>query len=890
MSRFILTAQLRLQPPKNLNQVASQIQSRLNNVQANVQVNIPPKAQQQLAKTNKTLSKTSKSAESATNHITKFGEQAALAGKRFFAFTVATTAFLKLTRAISEGTSEAIDFQREMVRVSQVTDKTLGSLQDLSSEITNLSTSLGVQSKELLQSSRILSQAGLAADQVTTSLEALARADLSPTFGSMNDTTEASVAIFRQFGIEAQDLEKSLGSINAVASKFAVEAGDISTAVRRTGGAFSAAGGSLEELIALFTSVRATTRESAQSIATGFRTIFTRMQRESTQKFLESFGVTLRDLEGQFVGPLEAVRRLSTALDGLESTDPRFAKIVEQLGGFRQVSKVIPLIQQFATAEDALGVAIGGTNSLMEDSEKAQQSLAVQIQKTREEFSAMIRTLADTDSFRAVVTLTLGMADAFIKVTEALEPLMPLLTTFAAMKVGQMAPLLMKGFKGKGGLGFASGGLVPGSGNQDSVPARLTPGEFVIRKDSVNRIGLGNLQSLNGMAAGGKVAQDPLGVVFADPDSESRISSRVKPDNVEKSLKNLGLKLRDDQQVELDQGDYLEYNWITGRLDKDRSKLVKDTSKRAIESATLNVGKKINRQLPKDSQISKLRELDIIPNLDAMIGAIFEGTVMRLGAPFDTGQGDQSEHNRTLDFPNGLGGAGQKLFSNSALDGNIPVEAKKSLSTQSDLKGKNVRSNLRNKATNYVARNIFNSPDREFEGFRITTKSKRQGKPKPQARGGPAAPNAVLTPGEFVFDKSAAQQIGTSNLNKMNKTGTLPGFNRGGGFQMGGGMGQFASAGFAMAGVSALVSNFKGLNDTVDSLLSTLTSFGSQMGILVIALRSLNQGVTSRMIGSIQRTPPTSLLPSTVQQQQNLGTLVPQLQSGQKQITTITKL
>ena len=44
---------------------------------------------------------------------------------------------------------------------------------------------------------------------------------------------------------------------------------------------------------------------------------------------------------------------------------------------------------------------------------------------------------------------------------------------------------------------FASGGPVPGAGNQDSVPAMLTPGEFVIKREAAKALGLGNLWALN---------------------------------------------------------------------------------------------------------------------------------------------------------------------------------------------------------------------------------------------------------------------------------------------------------------------------------------------------------------------------------------------------------
>ena len=35
---------------------------------------------------------------------------------------------------------------------------------------------------------------------------------------------------------------------------------------------------------------------------------------------------------------------------------------------------------------------------------------------------------------------------------------------------------------------FARGGYVPGRGDRDTVPAMLTPGEFVIRKKAVQAI------------------------------------------------------------------------------------------------------------------------------------------------------------------------------------------------------------------------------------------------------------------------------------------------------------------------------------------------------------------------------------------------------------------
>lgn len=63
----------------------------------------------------------------------------------------------------------------------------------------------------------------------------------------------------------------------------------------------------------------------------------------------------------------------------------------------------------------------------------------------------------------------------------------------------------------KGGMGFASGGLVtgPGSSTSDSIPTRLSNGEYVLNAQAVDRIGVGNLDAIN---SGSPVADaSPIG-------------------------------------------------------------------------------------------------------------------------------------------------------------------------------------------------------------------------------------------------------------------------------------------------------------------------------------------------------------------------------------------
>ena len=50
--------------------------------------------------------------------------------------------------------------------------------------------------------------------------------------------------------------------------------------------------------------------------------------------------------------------------------------------------------------------------------------------------------------------------------------------------------------------GFNKGGEVPGEGNKDTVPAMLTPGEFVMTKGAVSKFGVDTLEGMNAAAGG----------------------------------------------------------------------------------------------------------------------------------------------------------------------------------------------------------------------------------------------------------------------------------------------------------------------------------------------------------------------------------------------------
>ena len=796
MSKFVLTAQLQLQAPNNVGQVVNQIQNQLKGVNVNIQAQTAAKAQQQVKNLSGALADADKSAQ-------KLGNTFNVSLRRFTALAVATRAVSLFTNTLGNAVRSAIDFERELIKISQVTGKSMQDLRGLTQEITRLSTSLGVASESILGVSRILSQAGLSARETKVALDALAKSELAPTFDNITQTAEGAVAIFNQFKRGAGALEAQLGSLNAVAGQFAVESGDLIATIRRTGGVFKQAGGDLNELIALFTSVRSTTRESAESIATGLRTIFTRIQRPQTIKYLKQFGVELVDLEGKFIGPYRAVGELNRALAGLQEGDITFVEIAEQLGGFRQIGKVLPLIKEYAVAQEALKVAQEGSNSLAGDAAKAQASLAVRIVKVKEEFLALVRGISETATFQTMANSALNLASAMIKIADAVKPLLPILATLATIRVAKGLSGFLGGVMGGGGggggvRGFNRGGMVPGSGNSDTVPAMLTPGEFVIKKSSVQNLGAENLAAMNenkystgtlgrrGVSTTATTAavstrnrrqgEEPLDSVDFRAD-KNQIGAYILADHrntddkytqtspmafsIPKSSTAAKLiaakyntKLTGDIPATL-QGTYpLLYaggkdvrnnKQINSSINKGVSSGIQEAIQGTVESLsaskTLDFDPAINSNEKLINSVMGTMLTD--PNITSTTaGFLFEGVISALtgamlagkGANFDFTRAQVSQNKAKLD----------QLFGPSTVR---KADAKRSRSEAT--KG------LAKKTKNDIIAGQMQEVSMYNSGGQVGTDT---------------VP-ALLTPGEFVINKQSSRNIGYGNLNRMNKVG-----------------------------------------------------------------------------------------------------------------------
>lgn len=436
----------------------------------------------------------------------EFGRQTGSIAKRFGGFLIAQAIIRRVGDAFQEAARQAIDYEREIIRLAQFQNTTIEQAKKLGDFIEGLSFRFGTSSEGLLKSAQILAQAGRSVGEIQSILAALAPASLAGSFGDLNKATDSFNALLGQFEISASRSTQVFDELNAVAEAFNVSIEELFDGLKRAGSSFAALSGvkegikpgtqALREYTALFTAVIDTTREGADTIGTALKTILPRLQRGSTQSLLKSFGIDLLNDKGNFVGPLEAFKRISDGLKGLSAQSPAFSKIVEELGGSRQFGRVLPLLEEQLKIQRAIAIANNASGSVYQDAELAQQSLQVQIQKTLERFKELLRELTQTGTFKAMAASFLGLANAAITLANSLKELLPLIAAVAAVQVLKNIPPFSRGFSkgigfdksGNARAAFADGGL---------VPSKLTPGELVFSPAAVKREGRSVLDHYN---------------------------------------------------------------------------------------------------------------------------------------------------------------------------------------------------------------------------------------------------------------------------------------------------------------------------------------------------------------------------------------------------------
>jgi TP901 family phage tail tape measure protein len=402
----------------------------------------------ELSRLSEALKATSQ-AEAHFNRVTKnsatamqkFGNQSALAIRRYAAYLLPTTGLFAVIGAVRQSIESFKEFEAEQTKLAQVLGVPQNSINDFTKSLLSLSTQTGIAGQDIVKVSRVLAQAGFGRGKggekdLLKATEAITRSQLLPTFGTTEEVVDGLVAVIKQYNLELQDTGKILDITNQLAKDFAVESKDIFEAVKRGGAVFATAGGSFEEFAGLMTVLRAKTRESAKMLGTFFKSVGSRIFRDDIEELLTNIDGRITQVDN-ITGRL---RLLAVAFEKMDAREK--IKAATDIAGVRQAARLVGILTAIAEEGSNIDIALAkAIGSAERDAAKRLDDVVVQFQKAQAAVNAAVIGFIETDTVKNLLStftsLISGIASIAGTLAPVLAPITSVLTVFAGASLAK---------------------------------------------------------------------------------------------------------------------------------------------------------------------------------------------------------------------------------------------------------------------------------------------------------------------------------------------------------------------------------------------------------------------------------------------------------------------
>jgi len=331
-------------------------------------------------------------------------------------------------------------------------------------------------------------------------------------------------------------------------------------------------------------------------------------------KIIEAFN-NLPDFQKKFIA-------FATIITGLiVPAGTMFIGLLMNLGG--QILKIMQMLGLFTKGIISKGGIVGGIKAVTQsmkymslseiDAAISARQLTSATQSTSEAFLRQVRA-AETAK---VAVRDLGNTYKYL-ITRMMEA-----SALATTTLGTAGTALNIS-KGKIPKKFAKGGVVPGTGNSDTVPAMLMPGEFVVTKDATRTVGQDFLSRLNSGGAVGLNDGTPEGLLRNQQMAREVGSIVSKPVNTQSSAAMPSAVSLPDfpqgtQRAHTTAG---IQKTLTSDLTTVRGTLPAGSVVEELSNRVLNLGTKINQRLRANSK-RPVSGKELLKNINSNRSTIF---------------------------------------------------------------------------------------------------------------------------------------------------------------------------------------------------------------------------------------------------------------------------
>ena len=312
----------------------------------------------------------------ATVRADEFNKSLEASNARVIAFGASAGLIMQVDRALKAMVSSAMKVEKAMADVNVVMNASNKTLEQFGGEMFKVAKDTAQSFDTVAEAATELARQGLGMEKtLSRTKDALILTRLT----GMNaaDAVKALTAAVNSFNKEGTTSTQVINRMAKVDAAFAVSSEDLAKAISRVGSSAVSAGVSMNQLMAITTSVQQKTARGGAVIGNAFKTIFTRIQRSDVRKTLEGIGVATTDMNGKMLDGVTIIENLSRSFGTL--TKSQQASVAENVAGVFQVNILKAAMSDLVNVNSeyarALRVANTATNEAYQRNEELNKTL-----------------------------------------------------------------------------------------------------------------------------------------------------------------------------------------------------------------------------------------------------------------------------------------------------------------------------------------------------------------------------------------------------------------------------------------------------------------------------------------------------------------------------------
>lgn len=377
---------------------------------------------------------------------------------------IASGVFNKITQSVREAFTYVQKLDKSLNDIQIVTNKSSQDMQTFAKEANNAAKGLGKSTRDYTEASLIYYQQGLNDTETKARTETTLKT-ANVTGQSTSAVSEELTAVWNGYKVQAQDTEKYVDKLAAVAASSASDLEELSTAMSKVASSADAMGVNVDSLAAQISTIISTTRQAPETVGTALKTIYARMgdlEADGTDEFgvslgditsqMQSMGVNILDETGSMRDMGDVIEEVGQKWQGWSREQKQAAAIA--MAGKRQYNNLFALFENWSqynkeldVSKDSIGTLQVQQDTYMKSMVAKQQQLSTQ---TEAFYSALIgdgqevNNLVDglTELMTVVTQFTNGMGGGF-------ESMIGYMTIIANLFKNQISKGLLKHFENK---------------------------------------------------------------------------------------------------------------------------------------------------------------------------------------------------------------------------------------------------------------------------------------------------------------------------------------------------------------------------------------------------------------------------------------------------------